>query len=247
MQASGFPPQKQQPAQADTSADGHDWKKRFGDLQTHYDSTKTEKDQLQESLSNLQAKYDALLAGQVPTGETKEEPAAAKQAEESNEGKSDNPEMSAIQEELNSLREESNNTKRDKAAREIRKAHPDFDEIKNSDEFHTWAKSKSEQIQASIYQNPYDFTAAIEALDLYKFESAKAAQAAEAEQQKAQANDDASQLVPSHPAGDPNSEPKEKVWKTSEIDYVTKNPELLFKYIDDINLAQAEGRVVKDT
>lgn len=229
--------------------DDHDWKKRFGDLQTHYDGTKAELTKTQEALQKMEERFAALEAGNIQSGDNSNQPPVT-QKEEQTEPKSDDkvdPTVAALQEQLSKLTQESEKGKKEKAQAEIRKAHSDFDELKNSNEFHEWAKTKSETIQRAIYQNPYDYVAAIEALDLYKFESAKAAQAKQAEEQAARTREDASSIIstPNSAGADEGNQPK--VWRTSEINRITKNPNLLMQYIDEINQAQREGRILKDT
>ena len=54
------------------------------------------------------------------------------------------------------------------AEKELKAKHPDFDDIRNSDDFHAWAKSQPESIQGWIYSNASDPEAASRALDLFK-------------------------------------------------------------------------------
>ena len=46
--------------------------------------------------------------------------------------------------------------------------HPDFEDIRNSDDFHSWAKEQPDSIQAWIYSNADDADLASRALDLFK-------------------------------------------------------------------------------
>ena len=46
--------------------------------------------------------------------------------------------------------------------------HPDFDEIRNSDDFHSWAKEQPQSIQDWIYNNSNNPDLASRALDLFK-------------------------------------------------------------------------------
>ncbi len=46
--------------------------------------------------------------------------------------------------------------------------HPDFEDIRNSDDFHGWAKEQPKSIQDWVYKNADDADLASRALDLFK-------------------------------------------------------------------------------
>ena len=46
--------------------------------------------------------------------------------------------------------------------------HPDFDEIRDSDEFHEWAEEQPKWVQDALYENDNDARSAARAIDLYK-------------------------------------------------------------------------------
>ena len=54
------------------------------------------------------------------------------------------------------------------AALELSKYHPDFEEIKESDDFHDWADAQPMEIKKWIYENNSDGKLASRAIDLYK-------------------------------------------------------------------------------
>jgi hypothetical protein len=57
---------------------------------------------------------------------------------------------------------------REKAEAELMKAHPDFGEIRDSDEFHEWADEQPKWVQDALYENDNDARSASRAIDLYK-------------------------------------------------------------------------------
>ena len=57
---------------------------------------------------------------------------------------------------------------RDKAEVELMTAHPDFADIRDSDEFHEWAEEQPKSIQDALYENDDDARSAARAVDLYK-------------------------------------------------------------------------------
>ena len=67
--------------------------------------------------------------------------------------------------EIDTLRESAS---REKAEVELLKAHPDFGEIRDSDEFHEWAEEQPKWVQEALYENDNDARSAARAIDLYK-------------------------------------------------------------------------------
>ena len=60
------------------------------------------------------------------------------------------------------------NASREKAEAELMRLHPDFDDIRDSDDFHDWAEEQPEWIQKALYENDTDSRSAARAIDLYK-------------------------------------------------------------------------------
>ena len=60
------------------------------------------------------------------------------------------------------------NAKREKAEAELMRLHPDFDEIRDSDDFHEWAAEQPKWVQEALYENDNDARSAARAIDLYK-------------------------------------------------------------------------------
>ena len=46
--------------------------------------------------------------------------------------------------------------------------HPDFDDIRDSDDFHTWVEDQPKWVQDALYENDSDAKSAARAIDLYK-------------------------------------------------------------------------------
>ena len=240
------PPKPQEPSQEDTSnAQNHDWEKRFKDFQGHYDETAKELKQTRAALAELQQKFAASTSGS--TEETNEQSVQTTSVEETNTEDNtvaDDARIKALQEQVDSLTAKDKASRKAEAMSKIRAAHSDIDEITGSDDFHTWAATKSQRTQDAIYKNPYDYKAAIEALDLYKAESAKAAQAQESERRDNQSEVDASSLVSTRNVEGQDTSSQPKVWKASEIR--SMNPRELESRIDEINKAAQEGRILQD-
>ena len=54
------------------------------------------------------------------------------------------------------------------AEAELMALHPDFDKIRESDEFHDWAEEQPKWVQDALYDNDNDARSAARAIDLYK-------------------------------------------------------------------------------
>jgi len=60
------------------------------------------------------------------------------------------------------------NAAREKAEAELMRLHPDFDDIRDSDDFHEWADEQPKWVQDALYENNNDARSAARAIDLYK-------------------------------------------------------------------------------
>ena len=57
---------------------------------------------------------------------------------------------------------------KEKAEAALMQMHPDFDEIRDSDDFHNWAEEQPKWVQDALYDNDNDARSAARAIDLYK-------------------------------------------------------------------------------
>jgi len=155
-----------------TNAEEKSFKKRYGDLRRHqqtkekeYESRiKTLEEQLAESTKSeiklpksdedieAWAKEYPDVAGIVET-------IAIKKAREEAQG---------LEDAKKEIKEMKTATAREKAEVELMKAHPDFGEIRDSDEFHNWAEEQPKWVQEALYDNDTDARSASRAIDLYK-------------------------------------------------------------------------------
>lgn len=76
--------------------------------------------------------------------------------------------FSGAEQRLQELDEERYEIQRQRAENAILKVHSDFNEIKVSDEFHTWAEEQPKWVQDAVYENADDPKSVIRVLDLYK-------------------------------------------------------------------------------
>jgi hypothetical protein len=60
------------------------------------------------------------------------------------------------------------NAVKDKAEAQLLSLHPDFTDIRESDDFHEWAEEQPKWVQDALYENDNDARSAARAIDLYK-------------------------------------------------------------------------------
>ena len=116
--------------------------------------------------------------------------------------------------------------------------HPDFEDIRGDDKFHSWAQEQPEAIQGWIYENPDNVTLAIKAIDLYKMESGISTK--KAKTRKSQPKSSAADFVSTKTTAVDAKEPK--IWTQREITALSMNQ--FDKYEAEIDQAIMEGRVI---
>ena len=167
-QSGEAPEQEDEPV----SAEDKSFKKRYGDLRRHMqdkekdwdDKFKKLQTQLEQStkqeikLPKSDEDIDA-WARQYPDVAAIVETIAIKKAREQSAG---------LEDRVKEIDEMRANASREKAESELMKAHPDFGEIRDSDQFHEWADEQPKWIQDALYENDNDSRSASRAIDLYK-------------------------------------------------------------------------------
>ena len=154
------------------SAEERSFKKRYGDLRRY---SQEQQSTLQKQVDALQAQLHQSTAQQIKLPKTEEELAAWADAYpdvakivETIAMKKAKEQSSALEDRFKALDEREKLTAREKAETQLMKLHPDFDTIRDSDEFHDWVDEQPKWVQASLYENDTDSVAAARAIDLYK-------------------------------------------------------------------------------
>ncbi len=153
-------------------AEEQSFKKRYGDLRRHMQKTTEDKDKeikkLQEQLS-LATKKEIKLPKTDEEIESwaKEYPDVAKIVETIAMKKAAE-QSKDIEDRLNALSEKERLTSRERAEMELLQIHPDFADIRDSDDFHEWAEEQPKWVQDALYENSEDARSAARAIDLYK-------------------------------------------------------------------------------
>ena len=151
------------------SSEERTYKKRYSDLRDHLNKQSAEIKQLQSKLENAETsgtlrppKSDEDIeawANEFPDIAAIVETIASKKAEERFSG------AEARLKEIDRISEEAT---RSKLEQEIRAIHPDFDELRDSDAFHDWAKKEPKWVKDALYDNSEDPASVARVIDLYK-------------------------------------------------------------------------------
>jgi hypothetical protein len=226
-------------ATPETDSQPDSYKKRYDDLKKHYDAKVNEFKQREQELE-----AEARMAQQV------EQQAAYEEQLES--FKEENPDLydaveavtanqtNELRQKLSVLEQREAQIVRREAEETLRNSHPDFLELRESEEFHTWAESQPEQIQEWIYNNPDNVSLAIKAIDLYKMESGISTPSKSKSSKSQSSSGSAADLVSTKTKTVDTTEPK--IWTQREIAALSMAE--YDKHEKEIDKAIMEGRVV---
>ena len=213
------------------------YKKRYDDLKRHYDEKLSEfKQREQELLATARPQYQAPKT-QEDIEKFKEEYPDLYDTVETVAHLRSSEQVGQIEEQLSAIKEREARILQREAEADILAKHPDFPELRNSEEFHTWAETQPEQIQQWIYKNPDNAQLASKAIDLFKLENGYKTQTKSQSKPKGSAADMVSTKTTAIEAKQP------KIWTEGEI--AAMSLDKFDKYENEIREAISEGRVVK--
>jgi hypothetical protein len=155
-----------------TSAEEKTFKKRYGDLRRHTQEKEREfqkqLDDLKEQLARATKKEMKLpKSDEDLEAWSREYPDVAKIVETIAMKKA-REQSAELETRLKKIDEMSVEAKKEKAEAELMRLHPDFDNIRDSDDFHEWAEEQPKWVQDALYENDSDARSAARAIDLYK-------------------------------------------------------------------------------
>jgi len=227
----------------DSSNNNHNYKKRYDDLKKRYDQKLGE-------FKQRELNFEAQLQATQPKYETPKSEEELQQFKEANPDLYDTVEsvahniasdqLNTLQPRLSAIEQREQELAIREAEQAMKEAHPDYEDIKGSDDFHVWAESQPEAIQAWVYNNPDNVSLASKAIDLYKMETGKGQSSnkrrSSPQRQSAEA---AADMVSTKTT---NVEPRQaKIWTESEIAKMSLDQ--FDKHEEEIRQAQAEGRI----
>jgi len=154
------------------NAEERSYKKRYADLRR---GSQKAKEDLEQRINALETQLKQSAAQEIKLPKSDEdidtwaseypdvaaivETIAIKKAREQQAGLADKVK------EIDEMRETAS---RERAEVDLLKAHPDFGEIRDSDDFHNWAEEQPKWVQDALYENDNDARSAARAIDLYK-------------------------------------------------------------------------------
>ena len=154
------------------NAEEKTFKKRYGDLRRHSQEKERE---FQKQLDDLKVQLEKATKKEIKFPKTEEEidewtkeypdvagiveTIAIKKAKEQSD---------ALEKRIKEIDELNARTSKERAEVELLKLHPDFADIRESDDFHEWADEQPKWVQDALYENNEDARSAARAIDLYK-------------------------------------------------------------------------------
>jgi hypothetical protein len=161
-------PKEEEPKNAEEKS----FKKRYGDLRRHQ---QTKEKELESKISDLQKQLEQVTKSEIKLPKSDEdleawtnkypdvaaivETIAIKKAKEQSQ---------SLEERVREIDEMKATATKEKAEAELMQLHPDFGDIRNSDDFHEWAEEQPKWVQDALYENNEDARSAARAIDLYK-------------------------------------------------------------------------------
>jgi hypothetical protein len=226
------------PEERPVNAEEKVFKKRYDDLKRHYDSTlskhKGEVSTLRKQLENTdivppksaqeletwKLKYPDVydIIKSVAIGESKEQ-------------------AKSVENKLQNLEQAQTQLSKDKAEIELLKIHPDFKQIRETNDFHEWAKNQDQTIQSWLYDNSENHILCARAIDLYKMDKNFSGH----KKSDRDLKKEAAKVVTTTKKDTGKNIGEKKIWNVSEI--AKLKPQQYVKLEKEIDLARAEGRI----
>ena len=154
------------------NAEERTFKKRYSDLRRHQqkqaEKLKKEIDELKRQLSTAAQKEMKLPKSDEDIEEWAKEYPDVAQIVETIAMKKAAEQASVLEDRMKAIDEMQQSASKEKAEAELIRLHPDFSEIRDSDDFHDWADEQPKWVQDALYENDNDARSAARAIDLYK-------------------------------------------------------------------------------
>ena len=230
------------PEERPVKAEEKAFKKRYDDLKRHYDKTlnkhKTEvtslKTQIEQSTNKMLPPKDPkeleAWRQKYPDVYDVIQSVALNQADER---------AKKLEEKYQFLQEQQSQIAKEKAEVELLKRHPDFAEIRATDNFHEWAQKQDPTIQGWLYENADNADLAARAIDLYKMDAGITTKKEKSATKNVKK--EAAKAVTSTKKGNQINVTEKKIWSVSEISKM--KPHEFDKHEKEIMQARREGRI----
>ena len=228
-------------AERPAKAEDRVFKKRYDDLKKHYDSTiNKHKDEVRSLRSQLESSTKQFVppkSKEELEAWRKEYPDVYDMVETIAMNKA-TTQSAELESKFKNLQVQQEQIKKEKAEVELLKIHPDFNEIREKEEFHQWAEKQDPTIQGWLYENTSNAKLAARAIDLYKMD---VGQSKLTKKEEKDVKKEAAKAISKTRKAVDSDAPKKKVWTTSEISKL--KPHEFEKFEKEIDLARLEGRI----
>ena len=230
------------------NAEEKTFKKRYGDLRRH---TQQQQKEHEEKISALESQLSKATKAQIKLPKSEKELEA---------WSNDYPDVAAIietiaikkskeqskdlEKRLDEINKLQTSAKREKAEAELLSLHPDFQTIRETEEFHTWAEAQPKWIQDALYENETDAHSAARAIDLYKVDHGLE-QVSKSNKKKRDTSKDAARAIDTKTSkAAPELNKNSGKWKESTVDKMSS--EQYEKNADSIMEAIRAGEFIYD-
>ena len=224
-----------------TNAEERTFKKRYSDLRRHQQK---QTDELKAEINTLKLQLEQSTKKQIKLPKSDEdietwardypdvagivETIAIKKAAE---------QQASLEEKVKALNDMQQSVTKQRAETELLQLHPDFDDIRNDDDFHTWAEEQPTWIQNALYENDDDAHSAARAIDLYKADRNITAK-------KSSSKDAARSVSTKGKRSKPASDDSSNSYKESDVQRMSASE--YEKHSDDIMEAIRNGKFIYD-
>ena len=224
------------------NAEDRVFKKRYDDLKRHYDSTLGKhKDEVRTLRTQLEQSANKIVppkSKEELEAWKKEYPDVYQMVETIAIDKADNR-AKEIETKYQNLQAQQEQLAQEKAEVELLKLHPDFQEIRQKDDFHEWASNQDRVIQDWLYENKANAQLAGRAIDLYKMD--KGIGKYSNKQEKDIKKEAAKAVSKTRKAESTEGALPKKIWSNAEISKMSVRE--YEKYEEEIDKAIREGRI----
>ena len=224
------------------NAEDRVFKKRYDDLKRHYDSTLGKhKDEVRTLRTQLEQSANKIVppkSKEELEAWKKEYPDVYQMVETIAINKADTR-AKEIETKYQNLQAQQEQLAQEKAEVELLKLHPDFQEIRQKDDFHEWAAKQDIVIQDWLYENKANAQLAGRAIDLYKMD--KGLGKYSNKQEKDIKKEAAKAVSKTRKAESTEGALPKKIWSNAEISKMSVRE--YEKYEEEIDKAVREGRI----
>jgi len=219
----------------------HDWKKRYSDLKRYHDTKQNEwkqEQQLAEAKFAAQQRVPAELPKTQEELETfRDEYPEIFSVMQSVSQLEAGSRVNELEKQIEYLQENESKAREQVAEQELLVDHPDFFELKESQEFLDWLILQPENISDGLYKNKKDVAWASRVVDLYKLETNRSQK-----QPKSKGRQNAAEAVTkTRTLSSDNMSQEKKIWTVEEISRL--KPHEFEQLESEIDAAKREGRI----